>query len=145
MNAALLTVAIAEKEREAEAARERLAVLDARLEASARRTEALREVLGEGATGQPLAELPLHAALIGAVAGNAAMFFSFVEYLTKFREVHWNFWMVVSLLLGAIAYVVARRPGAGGLARVGLRRFTLVCLVIACAGLVVAVGRVGCW
>jgi hypothetical protein len=130
---------VAVKETEAEAARRRLVALEERLDEAERHSAAMRDLLGEKPDGRPLAMLPLYAALVGAVTANAALFFSFVVYLTRFHEAIWNLLLVISLVVGVGTVPLASMQGAGGRSRMGLRRFTIVSMVIAIAGVIVAV------
>jgi hypothetical protein len=141
MSAEDLTSAIAAKERELQQARLRLEALGPRLADSERRCTELRQVLGEGDDGFPLPMLPLVAALVGAVAANGAVFFAFVEILTKFHELVWNASLALALLLGFGSIPLAKRPGAGGPARLGLRRLTIVGVGVAMVGVAAAILR----
>jgi hypothetical protein len=85
--------------------------------------------------------VPLSAALVGAIAANGALFFSYVIYLTRFHETVWNALLVLSMVLGVGSLPLSSRAGAGGRARRGLRRFAIVGLLIACAGLLFTLGR----
>ena len=129
------------KEVELEAAGARVARLRARLASATAQRAELGELLGEGEDGLPLAMAPLSAALVGAVAANAALFFAYVIILTRFHEAIWNALLALSMLLGLASLPISARQGAGGAARRGLRRFALAGLGLAFVGLTIATMR----
>ena len=129
-----VSAAIAAQERAAEAARARVGVLEKRLSASVARRADLADLLGEGSDGLPLPTGPVYAALFGAVAANGALFFGFVLYLTRLHEIIWNACFVLAMIIGVGALPFSGRPGGGGRARLGLRRFAIAGLVLAAVG-----------
>lgn len=135
------SLAMAEKEHELQATAVRVALLRARLASATSQRTDLADLLGEGDDGLPLAMVPLTAALVGAIAANGALFFSYVIYLTRFHETVWNALVVLSMVLGVGSLPFSSRAGAGGRARRALRRFAFVGLLIALVGLLVAFAR----
>jgi hypothetical protein len=133
--------AMAAKEAELGATAARIGVLTERLANGASRRRELADMLGEGEDGRPLAMLPLTAALVGAVGANGAMFFGYVIYLTRFHVVGWNALLVVALLLAGGSLPLSSRAGAGGRARLGLRRFAVAGLVVALIETAAALAR----
>ena len=124
-------VAMAEMERERAETAARIVALQARLASASSHRRGLADLLGEGEDCLPLPMVPLNAALVGAVAANAAVFFGFIIYLTRFHETIWNALLVLVVVLGAGSLPFSRQQGAGGRARVGLRRFAIAGLVLA--------------
>ena len=141
MTSADPAAAMAAKELELEAVTARIASHRARLADVASRRKDLSELLGEGEDGVPLALPPLTAALIGAVGANGAMFFGYVIYLTRFHETAWNGLLFLSFVLGVGSLPFSARTGAGGRARLGLRRFAIAGIVIAFVECVLALTR----
>jgi hypothetical protein len=141
MNAADAATAMAAKELELHATAARIVALRTRLAEATNERKDLADLLGEGEDGLPLAMLPLTSALVGAVAANGAMFFGYVIILTRFHEAVWNGLLALSMILGVASLPLSSRAGAGGRARLGLRRFTWVGLVMAIACVVVALAR----
>jgi hypothetical protein len=133
--------ATAAKELELEATTARIATERARLADLASRRKDLAELLGEGEDGAPLALPPLTAALIGAIGANGAMFFGYVIYLTRFHETAWNGLLFLSFVLGFGSLPFSARAGAGGRARLGLRRFAIAGIVVASVEVLLALTR----
>ena len=141
MSAVDPAVAMNAKERELQDASARIVLLNARLAAAAARRKDVADLLGEGDDGLPLPMLPLTAALVGAIAANAAMFFGYVIVLTRFHETIWNVLLTLAMVLGLASLPLSSRPGAGGRARLGLRAFAAVGLALAMVEIVVAMWR----
>lgn len=139
MDAQDMMTQVAEKERELAQLTARIDAMDEQIVLGGKLRAELRDALGCDDAGVPLPMAPLVAALLGAIAANAAMFFSLVVWLTRFHETIWNSLLVVSLLIGVASIPPSKRAGAGGLARLGLRRFAIVAVVIALLGVVAAV------
>ena len=134
-------VAMVVKERELKETTTRIARLEARLASATSVRLGLGNLLGEGEDGQPLAMLPLTAALVGSVAANAAVFCGYILYLTRLREAIWNALMVLAVVLVIGSLPLSSRQGAGGSARRGLRRFTILGLLLGLVGCVLALAR----
>jgi hypothetical protein len=136
-----LAAALAARERELAAAQAEVDSLAARLVTLQRRCTATQEVLGADDDGAPLPLFPLAAALVGLVAADGAAFGVYVVVLTAMGEPIWLSGTLVALVTAIVMLPLSRRPGAGGLARVGLRRLSAFLVAATFVGLVVAAAR----
>jgi hypothetical protein len=78
---------------------------------------------------------------VSLVAANAAAFGVYVVVLTAMREPIWLTGTLGALVTAIAMFPLSRRPGAGGLARVGLRRLSAFFVAATFVGLIVAAAR----
>lgn len=128
-----LDARIARREREAAAVRRRIRELEAELAAAKLRQGALEDLWGFAASGEKLPLRPLVTAIVGAVAANASAFCGFVVLLTGWSQLEWTGAFLLSALVAATTFLRSNGHGAGGRARVGLRRMTIGLLVLGMA------------
>jgi len=129
-----VTPTIAEKLAKAEAERDervlRIASLEEQLALAESDRRKLEDLWGASAAGMPLALPPLVAALVGVLLANLSLFASFILVLAHWRESFWD-GLYLATTFGSLATLrQSSRDGAGGQARVGLRRATIALLVI---------------
>jgi hypothetical protein len=129
-----LTMQVEALERSLLEARGRIEALRGRVAVAEQRSAAALDLIGEGEQGVPLSTSPLLAALAGVVAANAAAFGAFVTWISAMKE--WGVGTGAALLLSALTLRASGRPGAGGLARLGLRRLTVAFDVVSALVLV---------
>lgn len=131
------TTPVAEKLAKAEAERDerilRIASLEKQLAIAESDRRKLEDLWGASAAGMPLALPPLVAALVGVLLANLSLFASFILILARWREAFWD-GLYLATTFGALATLRrSSRDGAGGQARVGLRRATIAFLVVGVA------------
>jgi len=108
--------------------RERIAGLEADLDATRKSRERAVDELGLDDDGMPLLLGPLIWGLIGAVCALSAAFFAYLTVLMAGDSDMSISWIVTAILLaiGVASLGPSRKPGAGGSARRTLRFVTLV-------------------
>jgi hypothetical protein len=132
---------LAERERELAIQQRQLDVLESNIEGAKRNRQALEDLWG-AADGKPLPGRPLYAAITAVIASNLALFFGYVVYLTRGGEIPWDFMCAIAVIVTIVALPSTGLPGAGGRARVGLRRVAFVFLFLTIFEVIVGLSKI---
>jgi hypothetical protein len=132
---------LAEREHELATQQRQLDLLTSNIEGAKRNRQALEDLWG-AADGKPLPGRPLYAAITAVIASNLALFFGYVVYLSRGGEVPWDVLCVIAVIVTIVALPSTGLPGAGGRARVGLRRVAFVFLFLTIFEVVIAFSKI---
>lgn len=137
MDAQTMTAAIAEKERELGEIEARIAARQEQVVLGKKLSAELRDALGCDDAGLPLPLAPLVAYRRRRRERGDVLLDGRMAHALPRDE--WNMLLVVSLALGVVSIPLSKRAGAGGMARLGLRRFAIVGVALALLGVLAAV------
>lgn len=135
-----LAAHLEELERLREVRRREIDVASAALERARNALRASEDLWG-ARNGQPLPFVPLTAALISVICANAAAFSGWIVILGRWGDLIWDVGLVGGATLSLMARPFSKPFGAGGRARIGLRRVTIAFLLVALVEAVIATER----
>jgi len=123
-----LAAEVAALERELAERRAVIAAMRAKVDVARERQATMEDLWGAHDAGVTLPIGPLLAALVGIVCANAAAFCGYVVFLSRWSSGFFSLGCLAAAVVSELMLAFSARFGAGGRARVGIRRMTMALL-----------------